>query len=347
MAWCGTGLLALLAWYELQTASIALAWALLGLVLLEAGLAKKWLALRLQAYALLLGSFLRIFYVNLNAESGAGVLSARLYTVIPLAVVLYYVYERLQDRTDSFLDVDRQLKAAGAHSWMGLLSVAALLRFELPLDWVVVAWAALVVVLLAVAQGSGRRLFISQSLVMALATAFRGTLHNFYERSYFAAPFHSGRYVVLGATAALLLSGLPIAFRLRVKEAKDLPGGLPQGKLRRGWRLFTLRPEQTLFFVALLLVTALLAAELRKGMVTVAWGLEAVAVFLFALKVGERSYRLAGLGLLLLCVGKIVLLDVWQMNLFDRSVTLMVLGASLFGVSVLYTRYREKIREYL
>jgi hypothetical protein len=204
-----------------------------------------------------------------------------------------------------------------------------------------------VVVLLAVAQGSGRRLFISQSLVMALATAFRGTLHNFYERSYFAAPFHSGRYVVLGATAALLLSGLPIAFRLRVKEAKDLPGGLPQGKLRRGWRLFTLRPEQTLFFVALLLVTALLAAELRKGMVTVAWGLEAVAVFLFALKVGERSYRLAGLGLLLLCVGKIVLLDVWQMNLFDRSVTLMVLGASLFGVSVLYTRYREKIREYL
>ena len=78
-----------------------------------------------------------------------------------------------------------------------------------------------------------------------------------------------------------------------------------------------------------------------------AWGLEAVAVFLFALKVGERSYRLAGLGLLLLCVAKLTVLDVWDMVLRDKAITFMVLGASLVGVSILYTRHRAIIRRYL
>jgi len=78
-----------------------------------------------------------------------------------------------------------------------------------------------------------------------------------------------------------------------------------------------------------------------------AWGLEAVVVFLFALKVGERSYRLAGLGLLLLCVAKISLVDFWGMALRDKALTFIVLGASLLGVSVLYTRHRETIRQYL
>jgi uncharacterized membrane protein len=99
--------------------------------------------------------------------------------------------------------------------------------------------------------------------------------------------------------------------------------------------------------VALLLVTALLAAELPRGMVTLAWGLEAVAVFLLALKVGERSFRLAGLGLLLLCVAKLSVVDFWSMVLRDKAITFMVLGASLVGVSILYTRHREIIRRYL
>jgi uncharacterized membrane protein len=344
LSWAGTGVFTLLAWYELLPASVALAWVLLGMALLETGMAKQWLALRLQAYALFFSGFLRIFFVNLNAESGTEILSARLYTVVPMAVVFYFVYERLQGRKEEFLITDRRLHVADVHSWMGLLTAMALLRFEVPLDWVVTAWAALAVLLLFVAMQSGRRLFISQSLILGLAVAVRGTLHNFYERSYFPmpAPFAFGRFFVLSVTAAVLLAGLPLAFRLRVRGAKDAPAG----RMRRGWFLFANRPEQTLFFVALLLVTALLAAEFPR-LVAMAWGLEAVVVFLFALKVKERSYRLAGLALLLLCVAKIALVDFWGMNLRDRALTFIVLGASLLGVSVLYTRHREILRQYL
>jgi uncharacterized membrane protein len=72
-----------------------------------------------------------------------------------------------------------------------------------------------------------------------------------------------------------------------------------------------------------------------------------VAVFLLALWVGERSFRLSGLGLLLLCVGKILFVDVWRLNPRDRYLTLIVLGGALLLVSFLYTRNRELIRQYL
>jgi uncharacterized membrane protein len=83
------------------------------------------------------------------------------------------------------------------------------------------------------------------------------------------------------------------------------------------------------------------------GMSTVAWGAEAVAVFLFALAVKERSFRLSALGLLLVCVAKIVLIDVWGLSPRDRYLTFIVLGVALLSVSFLYTRFREVLRGYL
>jgi uncharacterized membrane protein len=61
----------------------------------------------------------------------------------------------------------------------------------------------------------------------------------------------------------------------------------------------------------------------------------------------ERSYRLSALGLLLLCVLKIVLRDVWGLAPRDRYLTFIVLGLTLLAVSYLYTRYREVLRQYL
>jgi len=72
-----------------------------------------------------------------------------------------------------------------------------------------------------------------------------------------------------------------------------------------------------------------------------------LGVFLFALLVGERSYRLTGLGLLLVCVAKILLMDIWRLSLSDRWIPLVVLGAVLSLVSLLYTRYPNVIRKYL
>jgi hypothetical protein len=140
---------------------------------------------------------------------------------------------------------------------------------------------------------------------------------------------------------ALLFAALPFAFRLRDREP-TLETGMV-GIVRALGK----RPEQIFFFVAMGLLTALLGVEMRHGMVTVSWGVEGVGIFLFALWVGERSFRLAGLGLLLLCVGKILIVDIWGLNPPDRYLTLIVLGGALLLVSFLYTRNREALRQYL
>jgi uncharacterized membrane protein len=94
-------------------------------------------------------------------------------------------------------------------------------------------------------------------------------------------------------------------------------------------------------------MAALLAIKL-PDMITLAWGIEGIVVFLLALFAKERSFRLTGLALLILCVAKIAAWDAWRMN--DpraRYLTLIGVGAILLIVSYLYARNREALREYL
>jgi uncharacterized membrane protein len=341
--WSASTLLALLAWYELRPVSVADAWLVGGLVLLEFGLEQKKPSLRLQGYAALVSSFLRIFFVNLNAAGNPGEISPRFYTVVPLALGFFYAYWRLHESGDDDLVAwERRFNAADLCCWLGTISFAALVRFELEPDWVAAAWAALAFGLLAIAWRSKRRVFLYQGLLIAVGVLFRTVLHNFYERSYFPASGWQSRWITAGTAVALLLAALPFTFQLRRKNEPTERTGLV-----RLLQSVVRRPEQIFFFIAVGLLTVLLAVEMRHGMVTLSWGVEGVAVFVLALWLGERSFRLTGLGLLLLCVGKILLVDVWRLDPRDRYLTFIVLGAALLLVSFLYTRNREALRQYL
>jgi len=130
---------------------------------------------------------------------------------------------------------------------------------------------------------------------------------------------------------------LPFAFLLRRAASDKSQHEFPPGS----------RPEQVFFFVPFLLLTALIAFESTRGQLTVNWGIEGVAVFLLAVWVGERSFRLAGLAVLMMCVAKIFLIDVWGLDPQSRYITLIILGGALVLVSFLYTRHKEKFRRYL
>jgi hypothetical protein len=251
---------------------------------------------------------------------------------------------RLKDQASDDFKIDRLIHAAGWHSLLGILTLSALVRFEFDADLVAVGWAALALILVALAWKSGTRLFLHQGLLLAFGVLFRAILHNLYERTYFPAPTGHGRVVTVAAIALLLGLALPFAFslrRLKVDRNSEQPW------YRQLLAALDQRPEQVFFFIPFALLTAMLAVEVRIGMVTLAWGLEAVSVFLFALFVKERSFRLAGLGLLLACVTKIIVRDVWGLAPRDRYLTFIVLGTALLVVSYLYTRYREVLRQYL
>ena len=343
--WSGSLLVGLLAWYELRAVGVAVAWAVGGLLLLEFGITRKSLSLRLQAYAALLAAFLRVFFVNLNAAGTPGEVSPRFYTIVPLAAAFCYAYWRLHQQPQHLTRLETKFRAAEVCCWMGTITLAALMRFELDADWVAAGWAALAFTLTAIAWRTRKQTFLHQGLLLVVAVVFRTVLHNFYERSYFPAPSWQTRWITVGTTLAFLLFAQPFLFNLRDKKGES-EGEVPN-LLFRFLQAAVRRPEQVFFFAMLGLLTALLAVEMRHGMVTLSWGVEAMAVFVFALWVGERSFRLAGLGLLLMSAAKILLMDVWRLNPSDRYLTLIVLGAVLLAVSYLYTRYREAIRQYL
>jgi hypothetical protein len=107
------------------------------------------------------------------------------------------------------------------------------------------------------------------------------------------------------------------------------------------------RPEQILFFVPIALLTTLIIASERSGMITLSLGVEGLAVFIFALWVNERSFRLTGLGLLMLCAAKILAIDLFRMERRDQILTALGVGVILISVGFLYSKYRERIRQLL
>jgi hypothetical protein len=238
------------------------------------------------------------------------------------------------------MSADLSARAPQYHAWLAAATLAAILRFELAPQWVISGWAVLAALLVATACILNKRIFLHQAVVLAAAVVGRGIFYNIAERSYWqtahAVP------LTLGAPCLAMLLSLPFAFRVRAAEAK-----MPVTGVRKLIELLSRRPDQTFFFAPLLLLTVTLAFFVQGGMLTVAWGVEGVAVFLCALLVGQRSYRLSGLAILLLCVGKIIIMDVWELTAHDRYLTLIVLGAALLLVSFLYNKNRERLRSLL
>ena len=241
---------------------------------------------------------------------------------------------------DKEIGDDRRLHFDDLICYLGTASVVALLYFQFANDWLVTAWAVIVFILFGSALLLDGSIFLYQGILLTVGTCARGIMHNLFGASYFSGGDWTGRYFVLGSAVAVLLACLPFAFRLRERNK--------QQTLRFRWLAALVhRPEQFMFFAPVLLLTLMLALKMRAGMVTVAWGIEGVLIVLLALAVNERSFRLTGLVLLLVCVGKIMVRDAWGLAPRDRYVTFIILGAALLLVSFLYSKYRETIRQFL
>ncbi len=347
-SWAASAIVSLLFWYELQPLSVAVGWAAFGLILFEYGLLRKIPQFRYQAYVAMVASFTRIFFVNLTAGGPAEFWGPRLYTIMPLVMIYFLVYAQLPEVGPATNDGDAIARDRAWHldaviACLGTAAIVALLRYQFMDEWVVAAWAALVVVLFGVALLLKRNIFLYQGMLMILLTFVRGLAHNLFGSGYFAEGDWTGRYMVVSTAVALMLVNLIFAFPLRERYRSTKRSSGFVGTLL----VVARRPEQLTFFAPVVLLSMMLALKMRAGMVTVSWGLEGLLIIVLALAVKERSFRLTGLGLLLLCVAKIMAMDVWGLQARDRYLTLIVVGSALLLVSFLYSRYRETIRQFL
>jgi len=333
-----------LIWRELTSAAIALAWGIFAMILLEAARSLPDRPLLIQSRILLLASFARIFFADLNSIATIGHFSARVLTVSILAALYFYVA----------LTSEQSSRFRAILFWLGTISIVSLIRFQLPAEWVAVAWAALVVVLYF--AGSTRKLstFRDQSFGLAFLVGIRCAFDNFYQIARWH--FTNTRIATVVAASALLYI-LFVVTQITKQSRKDSSlndsSVSPRKEnrffsaLRRFWTLVRIYPQHLFFFIPTILLTVLLSLEVRRGFLTATWGIEALIIFLIVLKMDERAYRWFSLLLFLLCVGRIIVHDVWNLDALGRIISFMGLGLTLLAVSFLYARHRELLRKVL
>jgi Predicted membrane protein (DUF2339) len=337
-AWAGSLLVSWLAWYQLEPIAVSAAWGMFALLLFELpdlakplkiDAAKSATSWRAQAYVALAASFAHIFYSNFNGP-GWG---PAVYAVMPLAPIYFYVYWRLGGHDTSRLEKGVRMEPLMA--CLGTATLAAIARFELSADAVVIGYAGLVAGTLLVAWLTHRQIFLYQAVVMLGVTAFRISMNNFYHlHEQFGSSLSASIWAI-----ALLACAVPLAFQVR-ENAKAANA--------RGWlNALALHPEQPMFFVPVLLLAVLLFLKLSGGKLTGAWGVEGFVVFVLALWAKERSFRWTGLCLLLLSICKLVYDTFYFDNPQVRYLTWIGVGILILVVAFLYGKNREALRDYL
>lgn len=324
------------------------------LALFEIGRSVQKGFFRWQGYALIaianaiyVGSELPLAVLGYSTPKGEGTFglaSSHLIEVIILLAAGYWLLERTRNREN----LSRVEHAIGLlANTAGLFCLVTWIGIRFPLyvasgeNWIAALWAALACALLALAWLVRRRVFIAQAIALALTAVLRGLLFDLAPESH--GDFWQSALFHISLTVLILLAALPFAFKLRNSTLDEESWIQPIQPLGRALR----SPEQWFFFAPFAMLVIALAVKLTSGHITIAWSLLGLGTFLFALAVGERSFRLAGLGLLLVSVSKIVLMDIWKLSTPDRFITLIVLGAALMAVSFLYTRFGATIRKYL
>jgi hypothetical protein len=339
-AWAGSLLLSWLAWYQFKPSAVSLVWGLFSLLLFGfPDLAKtvkidvsRWAtSWRAQAYVALAGSFVHLFIANFNAIGWVAASVAGC-----LAAIYYFIYWELGRRELSRLE--KSLYVEFLTAALGTATLAALAYFELGTDWrdaVVIGYAGLVVGTLLVAWLTRRQVFLFHSLVMLGVTAFRFSMTNFFDVQKQVPSSLSDSIWAL----AVLGCAVPLAFQVR-KNA-------PASNVLPWFRMFALHPEQPLFFVPVALSVVLLYLEVSGWKLTGDLAVEGLVIWVLALWAKERTFRLTGLALVLLSVGKILFWDTWQVHDARRYIALLAVGMILMLLGFLYGKYREGLRDYL
>jgi len=61
----------------------------------------------------------------------------------------------------------------------------------------------------------------------------------------------------------------------------------------------------------------------------------------------ERAFRLSGLLVFFLCIGKLFVYDLRELDTLSRIVSFIVLGLMLLGASWVYTRFKDQLSKLL
>jgi uncharacterized membrane protein len=308
--------------FELPLEFVGLGWLLLAVALYAFGMAKRLREFAIQSYCAGGAAILMLLYKNVIDTSRHTDWHGWLPQLCG-AVVLYALAIRVshpsRDR-EGAVSVVRDLT-----SLMGTLLLATFLFNTLPDSLTVVGWAALGLVLLAIGARLGYTGLRLQSYALAVVTFGRTWAVNFDLDGDYA-----------GVPARILITAAVVASFFAAELLAPRP---PRGVEAHARFLFS--------WLAAALLALLLHHEVSGHLLTVAWGIQGLGLLFAGFPLRERPMRLAGLALLLVCVLKLFLFDLRNLDMPFRVLSFVVLGVILIGVSFFYSRYRERISRYM
>ncbi len=313
-------------WALLPAVVIGPAWAIVSLLLVECGLALDVPGLRLQGHIAAAFSVGRLFFTNFTGLGSLGFVSHRVLTVVPVICSEYYQWSR-QNAARLRLKA-WELPIARIYLYAAAVLAVVLMRFELGRVLTVTGWAAFALGLLLFGLRWDNRDLRWQSYAIAALAFWRSWTTNFYAPDSFAGV--SGRVLTAAFVIACFYAGQLLIPRKAV--ARD--------SVERYARLFYSA-------LATVLLAVLLFYEVSGSMLTVAWGLEGIALLIAGFPLSDRVLRLSGLTLFMVCVLKLFLWDLRHLETLYRILSFIVLGLMLVSVSWIYTRFREQLQRYL
>ncbi len=336
----GTTLAMFLAWHALPAPVVAVAWMMLAVVLIEGGLVFPLRTLRLQGYAVATIAFSRLFLANFTTAGYSAFVSHRVLTVAPVIGAFYYLAQKFKAERSRIPLGGFETVIDRVCLYAATALVVVLIRFEAGRVMAVVGWAVLDLALLILALRLHNRDLRYQSYFIAILTFARSWATNFYVPESLAGV--SARV----ATGSIVITCLYAAQFLSPRAPHATPE--TEASMWRKWLARVDSNPRVLFsLLATALLTMLLYYEVSGGLLTIAWGLQAVALLSAGFALRERVLRLAGLALLGTCILKVFTHDLRELEALPRILSFIVLGALLLAVSFVYTRFREQLRRIL
>jgi len=313
----GSLFLAALCWYTLPSPLIAVSWGVMALVLLELGTSLPFPAASANGHVLAACGIGRLFMSNFTISGRSLGISHRLLTVAPYAALCYYLHDLTLRARDQF---------SRLYLYAGAILIVFLVRFELGTTMAVVGWAIFGFVLLWFGHRLDKPDLLWQSYALAIWTFLRSWTTNFYIPES-----------LMGMPARVLTGAIVIAtfYASELLSPRDRNAA------------FHVRARTFFSVLATVLLSALLYYEVSGSLLTVAWGVEGIALLLAGFPLRERSLRLAGLALFFFCIGKLFIYDLSKLETGYRILSFGVLGLLLVGASWVYTRFREQLKQLL
>jgi len=305
-----TLLVVLVIFGEVPTVAIGVSLVALAFVLAAAGARGKMPDLPRHSYVVSALGVGTIFAVNVFGLGLTG--AGRGLPWWPLAAATLALY--------SWAAVAWPKPSGSAASAAGTALALAWVHNVLPLQYGTLGWAALGFALLALGLSRRAPLPRYQAFGIALLTFFRAAAFNLTATE---GPF--------AREAGVLVIATLFASQLLCEMDRAKLGG----RLER-------RAAPAYSGLASLLLAGLLYENVSGSMLTVAWGVQSIATLAAGFGLRNRPLRLTGLGLLLVCTGKLFFYDLRNLETMPRILSFVVLGLMLIAASWVYTRFRER-----